>query len=158
MKLYRFIEAEKAHYSVSLLTRVLGVARSGYYAWRGRKPSGRTAANAELVGRIRQIHTRSRGTYGYLRVHAQLQCREVVGRNRVARLMRLEGLRGCGPKRKLFTTRRDNNRACSRPGGEALPRSCPRQALGGRHHLLSKAGCTLPLCWMPTVAESWAGQ
>lgn len=45
MKLYEFIEAQKAVFSVSLLTGVLGVSRSGYYAWRGRGVSGREAAN-----------------------------------------------------------------------------------------------------------------
>ncbi len=108
MSVYRFIEVEKAVHPVSLLTRVLGVSRSGYYAWRGRPPSGRATANAELARRIRAVHTRSRGTYGYLRVHAELRREQAVGRNRVTRLMRLEGLRGCGPKRRGWTTLRNN--------------------------------------------------
>lgn len=107
--MYGFIEAEKAAYPVSLLCRVLGVSRSGYYACRGRGGSARATANAELTERIRQIHTRSRGSYGYLRVHAALRSREVVGRNRVARLMRAEGLHGCAPRRRGWTTRRDRD-------------------------------------------------
>ncbi len=111
MKLYEFIEAEKADYSASLMTKVLKVSRSGYYAWRGRGTSGRDAANADLIGRIRAIHTESRGTYGYLRVHAELRGERVVGRNRIARLMRAAGLSGRCSVRRVYTTRRDPNAA-----------------------------------------------
>ncbi len=109
MKLYGFIEAQKAKHSVSLITRVLGVSRSGYYAWRDRGLSDRAAANAELTERIRTIHAESRGTYGYPRVHAKLRGQQVVGRNRIARLMRAAGLSGCCPKRRVYTTRRDRD-------------------------------------------------
>ncbi len=111
MKLYEFIEAQKAEYSVLLIARVLGVSRSGYYAWRGRTPSSRAEANTELTDMIRVIHTQSRGTYGYLRVHAELRGQQVVGRNRVARLMRAVGLSGCQSRRKVYTTRRDKDAA-----------------------------------------------
>lgn len=73
MRLYEFIEAQKAKYPVSLITRVLGVSRSGYYAWRGGGASGRAMADAELTERIREIHTSSLGTYGYPRVYAELR-------------------------------------------------------------------------------------
>lgn len=109
MTLYEFIEAEKAEFSVSLMSRVLGVSRSGYYAWRGRVASARATANAELTERIRAVHAESRSTYGYLRVHAKLRSEQVVGRNRVARLMRAEGLSGCRSKGGKFTTRRDKD-------------------------------------------------
>ena len=54
------------------LCRVLGVSRSGYYAWRGRVPSARQQANAVLLERIREVHARSRQTYGAPRIHADL--------------------------------------------------------------------------------------
>ncbi len=109
MSCYRFIEAERARYSISLMTRVLKVSRSGYYAWRSRGTSCRDAANARLTERIRAIHAKSRGTYGYLRVHAELRGERAVGRNRVARLMGAAGLAGCAPKSRKFTTRRDKD-------------------------------------------------
>jgi putative transposase len=62
---YRLIDAEKATYPVSMLCRVLKVSRSGYYAWRERPPSKRATENAALIERIRAIHQKSRGTYGY---------------------------------------------------------------------------------------------
>jgi putative transposase len=61
---YRLIEAEKPHHAVSRLCRVLGVARAGFYAWASRPPSARAVADAALVEQIRNIHARSRGTYG----------------------------------------------------------------------------------------------
>jgi putative transposase len=61
---YRLIEAEKPHHTVSRLCRVLGVARAGYYAWQSRPPSARTVADQALTAQIREIHARSRGTYG----------------------------------------------------------------------------------------------
>jgi putative transposase len=61
---YRLIEAEKAHHGVSRLCRVLGVARAGYYAWASRPLSARTVADQALTEQIREIHARSRGTYG----------------------------------------------------------------------------------------------
>ena len=73
MRLFKLIDAEKADYSISLLCRVLQVSRSGYYDWKDRPPSKRDRENAALTCRITEIHERSRGTYGYPRVHAELQ-------------------------------------------------------------------------------------
>lgn len=109
MSCYRLIDAEKASYSVSLLCKVLKVSRSGYYDWKDRTPSKRERENADLTERIREIHQRSRETYGYPRVHAELRALGVrCNRKRVARLMRRDGLRGCmrGRRRKP-TTRQD---------------------------------------------------
>ena len=36
---YRLIDAEKPHHAVSRLARALGVSRSGYHAWKHRRPS-----------------------------------------------------------------------------------------------------------------------
>jgi putative transposase len=109
VSIYRFIDAEKATYPVSMLCRVMKVSRSGYHAWKDRPPSKRARQNAALTERIREIHHRSRETYGYPRVHAELRAVGIhCNRKRVARLMRKDGLRGCmrGPRRK-HTTRQD---------------------------------------------------
>jgi putative transposase len=106
---YRLIDAEKAHHPVSRLARVLGVARAGYYAWACRPLPQRAVADQALTEQIRQIHARSRGTYGAPRVHAELRLGlEIrVGRKRVARLMRAAGLQGCHRRRLRGLTRRD---------------------------------------------------
>jgi len=98
---YHVIEAEKAHYPVEVLCRVLGVARSGYYAWRGHPMSQRGQQNEALVALIRRCHLAARGRYGSPRIHQDLRAEGVrVGRHRVARLMRLYGLRGSGRLRR----------------------------------------------------------
>jgi putative transposase len=81
---------------VAVACRVLGVSTSGYYEWRGRPPSRRALADRALSVQIREIHTRSRGTYGVPRVHAELRLGRGLrcGRKRVARLMRAERLSG----------------------------------------------------------------
>lgn len=89
MNLFRFIDAERAYLPVALLCRMLGVSRSGYYAWRSRPPSKRSREDAALTAKIREIHRRSRKTYGSPRVHAELRALGTrCGRKRVERLMR----------------------------------------------------------------------
>jgi putative transposase len=104
---FRFIDAERACLPVALLCRVLGVSRSGYYAWRERPPSRRNRENDALTEAIREIHQRSRETYGSPRVHAELKAFGTrCGRKRVERLMRKAGLQGCMRGRRRGTTRR----------------------------------------------------
>jgi putative transposase len=89
------------------MCRVLGVSRSGYYAWRSRPPSRRDREDARLTERIRAVHTASRGTYGAPRVHAALHAEGVrTSRKRVARLMRAAGLSGASRRSGPTTTRR----------------------------------------------------
>jgi putative transposase len=109
MSCYQFSAAHAAQHPVALSCRVLGVSRSGYYAWRGRAPSVRAQADDRLKERIRAIHQTSRGTYGSPRIHVELRAAgERCGRRRVARLMREAGLRGChGQRRYVRTTTRD---------------------------------------------------
>lgn len=75
------------------MCRVLGVSRSGYYAWLKRLPSAREMANRQLLREIRAIHAEVNGIYGHRRLHAELQeLGFACGRHRVARLMREGGL------------------------------------------------------------------
>jgi putative transposase len=106
---YRLIDAEKTHHGVSLLARVLGVSRQGYYAWKNRGPSWRARQDEALTETITKIHTRSRWTYGAPRIHAELRddFGVRVGRKRVARLMRTARLEGVHRRRRRGLTRRD---------------------------------------------------
>jgi putative transposase len=108
VSVFRFVEAERASFPVATMCRVLGVSPSGYWAWRKRGPSERSRSDAELSERIRAIHSRSRGTYGCPRVHAELAATgHPCGRKRVARLMRAAGLAGVHRRRFVVTTVRD---------------------------------------------------
>jgi transposase InsO family protein len=108
---YAFIQREQAQYPVACLCQVMGVARSGYYAWLKGSPTQREMANHQLAEQIREVHAQSRGTYGYPRVHAELRARGAVcTRKRVARLMRQQGLRG-RRKRRLRVVTTDSRHA-----------------------------------------------
>jgi putative transposase len=86
---FRFIEAEKALYGVRRLCRVLQVAPSGYYAWRGRPASARAAEDAQLLRVLQVEHAASRQTYGRVRLQRALRTHGlVVGDKRIRRLMR----------------------------------------------------------------------
>jgi putative transposase len=102
---FAFIDAEKAHHSVSSLCRVLDVSRSGFYAWRERRPSTRRQQDQVLTEAARKAHVRSRGTYGSPRVHAELRAEgHQVSRKRVARVMRQAGLAARRRRRYRATT------------------------------------------------------
>ena len=76
---------------------MLGVSFAGYYAWRERPPSARTLRHAWLAGEIVEVHKASAGTYGSLRVTAELRYGRgiTVGHNQVELIMRRLGIRGC---------------------------------------------------------------
>jgi hypothetical protein len=86
--------------------RVLGVSRSGFYAWLKRPKSKRDVDGRELIERMRKIHEESRGTYGAPRITEALKALgRPCGHNRVARLMRKAGLFGCAKRRfRVITT------------------------------------------------------
>ena len=88
------------------MCRALGVSRSGWYdSCRRVRPTAREMRDAELLERIREIHAASRGTYGSPRVHAQLQRDGIdAERDRVARLMKEDGLAGRVRRRFKVTT------------------------------------------------------
>lgn len=108
---FRFIQRHAEQYRVKMMCSVLGVSRSGYYAWCKRRPSARERANRGLRALIRLLHRKSRRTYGYRRIHAGLVAQGITcGKNRVARLMQEDGLQA--RRRRLYkrTTQSRHNR------------------------------------------------
>jgi putative transposase len=111
---FRFIAAQKAKdpaMNIAWACRTLGVSGSGYHDWvrAQTQPCQRRRRDAELTVIIRDIHRQSRGTYGAPRVHAELRLGLGigVGRERVERLMRAEGLQGVTRRRRRGLTKRD---------------------------------------------------
>lgn len=83
----------------------LRVTRQGYHAWKKRPPSAHAKRDAELAGKISEIHSASRGIYGAPKVFAELKrAGERTSRKRVARIMRENGwagtTRGCAKRPK----------------------------------------------------------
>jgi hypothetical protein len=70
MKLYPFIEAEKAEQdgNVAMACVLLKVSRSAYYEWSKHIPTARDLSDAELGDKIVDIFTKSRRTYGAPRI------------------------------------------------------------------------------------------
>jgi putative transposase len=102
------MKEQQHRFPIAMMSRVLEVSRSGYYAWTARSPSRRACEDTALKRCIKSIHEQSRGTYGAPRIHAELAARGVrVGRKRVARLMREQGLRGVSRRKWIRTTVRD---------------------------------------------------
>jgi putative transposase len=104
------IDAEKANFAVTLMCEQLDVTRGGYYAWKKRQPSERTRQDEVLKQAINTSHERSRGTYGSPRIVDDLKEQGFeVGRRRVARLMREEGLTGTPARPYKRTTDSKHN-------------------------------------------------
>ena len=82
---------------------MLGVSQSGYYDWKSRPLSPRALRRIWLAGEIADIHKASAGTYGALRVTAELRHgREIiVGHNAVESIMRELGLKGLPTRRVI---------------------------------------------------------
>ena len=109
MTVHPFIEAEEAAgHSVKNACRLLEVSKSAYYERRKGVPSARQLSDAELLEKIKAIHTESKGTYGAPRVHKELLHRHVAcGKRKVTKLMRQAGLEGRCKKRWRKTTTPD---------------------------------------------------
>ena len=105
------MKANQARYPVAMMCELLGVSRTGFYAWADRPRSIHARRDVELSALIRTIHERSHATYGAPRVHAELrQAYGVqVGCKRVARLMRAAGLQGVHKRRFVRTTIADSS-------------------------------------------------
>ena len=103
---YACITRHRDEYPVRLMCRVLSVAPAGYYAWRKRTtPTAHAIADARLVLQVHSVFRRSGGTYGSPRVLRDLRdAGEHVGKKRVARLMRREGLVARRRGQRVVTT------------------------------------------------------
>jgi len=117
---FAFIAQEVA-FPVETMCRVLGVTRSGFYAWKKRPKPARAKSDAQLTVKVAAAHQRSRRTYGSPRVHRELRAQGVrVGKKRVERLMRENGIQGRSKRRFKRTTD-------SKHGGPVAPNVLARR-------------------------------
>ena len=106
---YACITRHRGAFETRLMCRVLDVDPSGYYAWRKRTPSAHAIADTRLLLNVRIAYRASQGSYGAPRIHRELRDQGVrVGKKRIARLMREDGLAARRPKRRVHTTQSDH--------------------------------------------------
>ena len=99
------MKSNRLQYPITLMARVLNVARSGYYAWCERTPTARQIRDSDLRPLIREAHTLSRQTYGSIRIKHELTSRgQYVGRDHITRLRKEMGLRCIQMKKFKATT------------------------------------------------------
>lgn len=90
---YACIARHRREHPVRLMCRVLAVSPSGFYAWRKRAPSAHAIADERLLLNVRVAFARNAGRYGSPRILRDLRDERIrVGKKRVARLMRQDGL------------------------------------------------------------------
>ena len=105
---YQCIDRHRNQYPVRMMCGALKVSRSGYYAWHTRPESDRGVTDRALTQAIQVIHRESKGVYGAPKICAELKAQgHHHGRHKIARLMRLAGLRGCPQRRFKVTTQSD---------------------------------------------------
>ena len=107
---FRFISEHRGTFRVGRMCNVLDVSRSGYYAWCKRPESLRKKENRKLAAQIKVIHGQNRKVYGSPRIHRDLRDKGVsCSRNRVARIMKQEGIRAIVPRKFKPTTDSKHN-------------------------------------------------
>lgn len=90
---YQFIKKARKAYPIILLCIVLQVSRSGYYAWSGKAVSTKRKRDDNLIPLVREIHKKTRGTYGTRRMSKELKSRGIeCGRARAKTLMNKAGV------------------------------------------------------------------
>jgi transposase InsO family protein len=98
-------------FEVKKMVLVLGIHRSGYYGYQKHKTSPRAQENEKLGEQIRQVWKKSRKLYGSPRITAELRSQGYrYGENRVARIMKEEGIRSKSRKAFRVTTKSSGDR------------------------------------------------
>jgi len=106
---YHFMDRYGSGFEVRKMCRVLGVSRSGYYGYLRRGLNRRHEENRSLLTKIREIWEWSRGVYGSPRITAELRAQGYrCGENRIARIMRANGIASFTRRRYKVTTRSDH--------------------------------------------------
>ena len=102
---YRAIQECDRRDPIRLMCRALSVSPAGYYAWGSRPESDRSMHNRALLSEIQMIHRESRETYGSPSIwDALIKRGHGVGEHRIARLMRVAGIRAKTVKKWRATT------------------------------------------------------
>jgi putative transposase len=100
-----FIDGHRARFGVEPICRVLGVSASAYYQRATGQRSARVIEDERLLNVIGELHAANYYAYGYRRTWKALgRAGETVGRDRVKRLMRREGIVGAKRRGRPWRT------------------------------------------------------
>jgi transposase InsO family protein len=112
----RFIDEHRGRFGVEPICRVLGVSASAYYQRATGQRSRRVFEDTWLIEQIERVHTANYHAYGYRRLWLALRREGIrVGRDRVKRLMRREGIQGAKRRGKPWRTTRPDPTATRPP-------------------------------------------
>ena len=107
---YQFIDTYRSEFAVERMCRALKVSKSGYYAWRIRPQSKRACENDKLDHHIKTTYRKNKGIYGSPRITRALNRQNIAcSENRVARRMRINGIKAKTKKRFKVTTNSRHN-------------------------------------------------
>lgn len=140
------------------MCRAFGVSRSGYYDWAQHKLSNRKQSDERLKLEIKVAHTRTRQTYGALRLLPELASKGIaIGRDKLVRLRKEMGLR-CKQKRKFIATTNSDHSlpvapACSVPPNVPHLYQCLDGSVGERPNL--RGGTDVPPNWLSVFADKY---
>ena len=141
----RYIDTYRDRFGVEPICRALQVAPSSYYAARCRPPSARASSDAELAPKILKVFNDNYQVYGARKLWKQLRREgELVGRDRVARLMRTLGIAGAVRGKPRRTTIPD-------PAAARAPDLVNRQFTATRPNQLWVSDFTYVATWSGTV-------
>lgn len=102
---YRTMKANAGRFRIGWLAKALDVSKSGYYAWLRRPASSRERENRRLTVEVNAVHQASKQIYGSPRIQAELTAKGIsCSRNRVARLMKEQGIRAKSKRKFRVTT------------------------------------------------------
>ena len=101
----RFIDEHRGRFGVEPICRTLDVSASAYYQRASGERSQRVTCDERLLTTIREVHAANYYAYGYRKMWLALKrAGESVGRDRVKRLMRAEGIQGAKRRGKPWRT------------------------------------------------------
>jgi putative transposase len=145
-----FIEEHRERFGVEPICETLGVSASAYYERATGRCSARRLEDERLLARIREVHEANYLAYGSRRMwKALLRSGEHVGRDRVARLMRQNGIQGAKRRGKPWRTTRAD------PLARRSPDLVQREFAASRPDELWFADFTYLRCWEGLVFFSF---
>ena len=147
-------------YPTSVLSRMLVVSASGYYAWVDRPPSKRAREEVRLELEIKAAHKRTRQTYGPERLQRDLAEHGVrVGIGRIKRIRKKFGIR-CKQKRRFKATTQSRHRlsVAENVWASSERSTGPTQCGSQTSHMSPqmRAGCTWQATRTCLPERSWA--